>query len=180
MNIQLQTAITQKKERQLWKRRYLVHRCQARYRREPYKLTEEEFVLAWHEQNAVPGRRKGSYCITRLDPRGAWEVGNIQIQPRLQHYLERSTKQKFLLSETKSSFALYQEAMELEDIKLIQQEVKQTLDFFVQPNKSNLTDVVGLVAMEWGIEVLRKHFTLEEIAAEIIKAHNGKHNQSTI
>lgn len=85
-------------------------------------------------------------------------------------------------SETKPFNALYQEAMEykmseLEDIKLIQQEVKQTLDFFVQQNKSNLTDVVGLVAMEWGIEVLRKHFTLEEIAREITKAHNGKHNQ---
>jgi len=67
--------------------------------------------------------------------------------------------------------------MELEDIKIIQQEVKQTLDFFVKSNKSNLTDVVGLVAMEWGIEILRKNFTLEEIAAEIIKANNGKHNQ---
>ena len=67
--------------------------------------------------------------------------------------------------------------MELEDIKLIQQEVKQTLDFFVKSNKSNLTDVVGLVAMEWGVEILRKNFTLEEIAKEIIKANNGKHNQ---
>ena len=67
--------------------------------------------------------------------------------------------------------------MELEDIKLIQQEVKQTLDSFVKSNKSNLTDVVGLVAMEWGVEILRKNFTLEEIAKEIIKANNGKHNQ---
>ena len=62
---------------------------------------------------------------------------------------------------------------ELEDIKTIQQEVKQTLDFFAKSNSSNLTDVVGLVAMEWGIEVLRKHFTLEEIAKEITKAHKG-------
>ena len=67
--------------------------------------------------------------------------------------------------------------MELEDIKIIQQEVKQTLDSFVKSNKSNLTDVVGLVAMEWGVEILRKNFTLEEIAKEIIKANNGKHNQ---
>ena len=66
---------------------------------------------------------------------------------------------------------------ELEDIKTIQQEVKKTLDFFVKSNKSNLTDVVGLVAMEWGVEILRKNFTLEEIAGEITKAHNGKHNQ---
>ena len=58
---------------------------------------------------------------------------------------------------------------ELEDIKTIQQEVKQTLDFFVKSNESNLTDVVGLVALEWGIEVLRKRFTLEEITKEIIK-----------
>ena len=58
---------------------------------------------------------------------------------------------------------------ELEDIKTIQQEVKQTLDFFAKSNSSNLTDVVGLVAMEWGIEVLRKRFTLEEIAREITK-----------
>lgn len=69
---------------------------------------------------------------------------------------------------------------ELEDIKTIQQEVKQTLDFFAKSNSSNLTDVVGLVAMEWGIEVLRKRFTLEEITKEIIKAHRGKHNQSTV
>ena len=69
---------------------------------------------------------------------------------------------------------------ELDEIKLIQEEVRTTLDFFAKSNSSNLTDVVGLVAMEWGIEVLRKHFTLEEIAKEITKAHNGKHNQSTV
>ena len=69
---------------------------------------------------------------------------------------------------------------ELDEMKLIQEEVRTTLDFFAKSNSSNLTDVVGLVAMEWGIEVLRKHFTLEEIAKEITKAHRGKHNQSTV
>ena len=69
---------------------------------------------------------------------------------------------------------------ELDEIKLIQEEVRTTLDFFAKSNSSNLTDVVGLVAMEWGIEVLRKRFTLEEIAEEITKVTNGKHNQSTV
>ena len=62
---------------------------------------------------------------------------------------------------------------ELEDIKTIQQEVKQTLDFFVKSNESNLTDVVGLVALEWGIEVLRKNFTLEEIAKLVKDSSNA-------
>ena len=62
---------------------------------------------------------------------------------------------------------------ELEDIKTIQQEVKQTLDFFAKSNESNLTDVVGLVALEWGIEVLRKNFTLEEIAKLVKDSSNA-------
>ena len=62
---------------------------------------------------------------------------------------------------------------ELEDIKTIQQEVKQTLDFFVKSNESNLTDVVGLVALEWGIEVLRKNFTLEEITKLVKDSSNA-------
>ena len=62
---------------------------------------------------------------------------------------------------------------ELEDIKTIQQEVKQTLDFFVKANESNLTDVVGLVALEWGIEVLRTRFTREEIAKLVKDSSNA-------
>ena len=62
---------------------------------------------------------------------------------------------------------------ELEDIKTIQQEVKKTLDFFVKSNESNLTDVVGLVALEWGIEILRKNFTLEEIAKLVKDSSNA-------
>ena len=62
---------------------------------------------------------------------------------------------------------------ELEDIKTIQQEVKQTLDFFVKSNESNLTDVVGLVALEWGVEILRKNFTLEEIAKLVKDSSNA-------
>ena len=92
----VQTAITQKKERQLWKRKYLVHRCQARYRKEPYRLTEAEFIQAWRESKQLPGRGTGAYCMTRLDPRAAWQVSNIQIQPRLLHYQERSTTQKLV------------------------------------------------------------------------------------
>jgi len=99
MNMQpttVQTAIDSNKERQLWKRKYLVHRCQARYRQEPYSLTEEEFVQAWHDSGQLPGRGKGSYCMTRLDPRSAWKVSNIIVQPRLLHYMERSNKQKLV------------------------------------------------------------------------------------
>jgi len=92
----VQTAIDSNKERQLWNLRFLMHRAQARYRREPYKLTKEEFIQAWHESKQLPGRRTGAYCMTRLDPRGAWQVSNIQIQPRLLHYQQRIDKQKLV------------------------------------------------------------------------------------
>ena len=99
MNMQqttVQTAIDSNKERQLWNRRFLRHRCQCWYRNEPHKLTKEEFLQAWHDSKQMPGRRSGTYCMTRLDPRSAWKVSNIIIQPRLLHYQERSTKQKLV------------------------------------------------------------------------------------
>ena len=92
----VQTAIDSNKERQLWNLRFLRHRCQCWYRNEPHKLTKEEFLQAWHESKQMPGRRSGTYCMTRLNPQRAWEIGNIQIQPRLLHYQERSTKQKLV------------------------------------------------------------------------------------
>ena len=92
----VQTIIDSNRERQLWKRKYLVHRGQARYRNEPYRLTEAEFVQAWRDSGQVPGRRTGCYCMTRLDPRAAWQVSNITIQPRLLHYQQRIDKQRLV------------------------------------------------------------------------------------
>jgi len=92
----VQTAIDSNKERQLWNLRFLRHRCQCWYRHEPHKLTKAEFLQAWHDSGQVPGRGTNTYCMTRLDPRGAWQVGNIVIQPRLLHFQERSTKQKLV------------------------------------------------------------------------------------
>ena len=55
------------------------HRCQARYRNEPYELTFEDFEQAWGVLWHQRGREKNNYCLIRQDRTRPWTKTNIQV-----------------------------------------------------------------------------------------------------
>jgi hypothetical protein len=62
------------------------HRSQARYRKEPYDLTWEDWQVIW--ANPVDflrrGRRPEDLTLTRIDDDGAWTRDNVIIITRLE------------------------------------------------------------------------------------------------
>ena len=70
-------------------RGYLVHRCQARFRNEPYDLTEQEYFDIWQAHWAQRGRAKDQLTMTRIDESLGWSSDNVEIMTRAEH-LRRS------------------------------------------------------------------------------------------
>ena len=62
------------------------HRSQARYRKEPYELTFEDWQKFWIKQEDffARGRQPEDLCITRKDPDLAWSADNCEIVTRLE------------------------------------------------------------------------------------------------
>lgn len=69
-------------------REFLVARCQATYRSESWNLSMAEFINMWLEdyQYLKKGRSLDSLCMTRIDKTGAWEMGNVHIITRREHF----------------------------------------------------------------------------------------------
>lgn len=62
------------------------HRAQARYRKEDYNLSWEDFRTLWPNDMFVQrGRRPDDYCMIRLDSSEPWEPGNVEVVTRLYH-----------------------------------------------------------------------------------------------
>lgn len=65
---------------------WLKHRSQARYRKEAYELSWED----WQEMWANPidfqnrGRKPDDLTLTRIDDDGAWELANVVVITRLE------------------------------------------------------------------------------------------------
>lgn len=58
---------------------YLRLKCQAKYRNEPFAITEQEFEQLWAGRIHLKGRGKGKLRMTRLDRQQPWSVSNIII-----------------------------------------------------------------------------------------------------
>lgn len=62
------------------------HRAQARYRKEDYELTWEDWQTIW--ANPVDflnrGRKPEDLTLTRIDDDGCWQLDNVQIMTRLE------------------------------------------------------------------------------------------------
>ena len=64
---------------------FLQMRAQANYRRESFQLTFDDFQKLWQGKWHLKGRTSGSYCLTRHDPNGTWNISNCECIPRVEH-----------------------------------------------------------------------------------------------
>jgi hypothetical protein len=60
------------------------HRAQARYRKEDYELTIEQWFELWSDNDKFlnRGRKPDEWVLTRKDSEGAWSVSNVEIITR--------------------------------------------------------------------------------------------------
>jgi hypothetical protein len=82
------------------RRKYLVHRTNAKMRGIEFKLTFEEWFCWWMATGhyAERGREVGKYVMSRKGDKGAYELGNIeclqaQENSKAPHTLERRAQQ---------------------------------------------------------------------------------------
>lgn len=69
---------------------FLKHRAQAKYRKEEYTLTVEQWCELWTiDKWLCRGRAVNDLCLMMLDPTEGWHINNIEIVERIV-YLERS------------------------------------------------------------------------------------------
>ena len=64
---------------------FLQMRAQANFRKEKFELAFEDFQAAWQGKWMFKGRRRGDYCLTRLNQESAWTKDNVQCILREQH-----------------------------------------------------------------------------------------------
>lgn len=96
---------TERRERWTWKERlswseeeletrraWLVHRSQARYRKEEYELTWEDYVTAWGDSFKLKGRHPWDMTMVRIDPEKPWRLDNVRTMVRREHCREQIMK----------------------------------------------------------------------------------------
>lgn len=66
------------------------HRAQARYRKEDYELTHEDWCKLWpYDKFVCRGRGVKDLSMMRLDPYQPWQLDNVEVVVR-QKYLDRA------------------------------------------------------------------------------------------
>ena len=78
---------TPKKIRTTTRMRWLRHKCQAKYRNEPYDFPYDSWLMVWQDSGKMDlmGRRKGAYTMVRIDPKLPWHISNVAIMERRWH-----------------------------------------------------------------------------------------------
>lgn len=71
----------------LWEQRlgWLRMRAQARFRKEAFELSWEEFQTVWQGKWHLKGRDNTSLCLTRRDWAGVWRMDNVELVTRVEH-----------------------------------------------------------------------------------------------
>lgn len=64
---------------------FLQQRAQAQFRNETFDLSFEDFKSLWQQHWHQRGRHSQDYCLTRIDPEGAWSTDNAHCIPRVEH-----------------------------------------------------------------------------------------------
>lgn len=69
---------------QPWGTRYARHKAQAKFRREAYDLTPQEYYDCWMKsgKSFLCGRNKSAYSMRRIDFTMPWIASNIEIVSR--------------------------------------------------------------------------------------------------
>lgn len=63
-----------------------VQKAQCKFRDEEFNLTFEEYSKFWKKDWAKRGRTPDAICMTRIDWDGAWEIGNVELLSRAEHF----------------------------------------------------------------------------------------------
>ena len=74
---------------------WLQQRNQARFRKETWDLTFDQWLEVWGEMILQRGRKKNDYCMTRWDPEGPWDSKNAYIIKRGHHILQTRKNRDF-------------------------------------------------------------------------------------
>jgi len=87
-----------------WRVKFLRHRCQAKYRKEAYKLSYDDFLTVWYDsgQWQRAGLRTNTYQMKRLNPKLPWQTNNVTI---VQHHWRLVNKPIHQLTYTVSRYA---------------------------------------------------------------------------
>ena len=67
---------------------FIQQRNQANYRKEGWTLTFDEFKEAWDDKWDNRGRKKGTYCSTRIDQTKPWTADNYVVMVRGEVYAD--------------------------------------------------------------------------------------------
>jgi hypothetical protein len=64
------------------------NRAQAKYRGQPWNITEEQFIELWMKDNRYKhrGRDGKSLCMTRKDKTQPWQPDNVYFPTRKEHF----------------------------------------------------------------------------------------------
>ncbi len=72
---------------------WIRHKAQCDFRQEEFNLSFEEFKRLWADDWHNRGRHSTNMCMTRIDPEGAWEWGNLEIITRKEHVQRQRANQ---------------------------------------------------------------------------------------
>lgn len=61
---------------------YQRTRAQAKYRKERFELSFEEYVFLWQDEWHNRGKQSDQYCMTRIDNTKPWNIENTTIMLR--------------------------------------------------------------------------------------------------
>ena len=67
-------------------RGWQVHKSQCKFRGEEFNLSFEDYEELWKDDWNKRGRTPESVCMTRKDWKGAWELDNIELITRAEHF----------------------------------------------------------------------------------------------
>ena len=77
--------------------KYMRHKAQAKYRREEYELTLDEYMSIWLESPYLDnhGRTSSAHCMIRINEDLPWRLDNVEIVPRKSFLSEKAKLQGF-------------------------------------------------------------------------------------
>lgn len=71
---------------------YSKHKAQAKYRKEEYDLTWEDWQSMWTDELFLKrGRGREDLCMQKINPDDAWSLYNVEIVTRIEH-LQRASE----------------------------------------------------------------------------------------
>lgn len=74
---------------------YLKHRAQAKFRKEDYSLTREQWEQLWTVDCwLLRGRGRNDLCLAMLDPSEGWHINNVEVMERMDYLLRNKEYRK--------------------------------------------------------------------------------------